>query len=253
MPKKRMRMFAGPNGSGKSILFDQLRSNNIPLGPLVNADIIQQQLLKSNQISLREYNLKGITQSTWKKMISELADLNSRIQRMNRTPQITIQDDLLYLPKNQVTSYTSALIADFLRFCLVDQGVDFSFETVMSHQSKVNFLTYCKSYGYITYLYYVATDGVEINIQRVANRVAKGGHNVPEVKIRDRYEKSLALLYSALKEADRAFLLDNSGEEARYLVLEKKLNGNAYLLVEPTPIWYNTYIQNKLNKSVKDV
>ena len=54
----------------------------------------------------------------------------------------------------------------------------FTFETVMSHPGKVALLQQAQQAGYRTYLYYVATDDPEINVSRVANRVALKGHDV---------------------------------------------------------------------------
>lgn len=55
MGKKRLRMFAGPNGSGKSELIKELEEREIPLGPLVNADIIAKKLKESGFLDLSEY------------------------------------------------------------------------------------------------------------------------------------------------------------------------------------------------------
>jgi predicted ABC-type ATPase len=71
--------------------------------------------------------------------------------------------------------------------------------------------------GYRTYLYFVATDSVEININRVKNRVDDGGHPVSEEKIRKRYQGSLDLLPSAVAASNRAFIFDNSGEKSVFL------------------------------------
>ena len=75
--------------------------------------------------------------------------------------------------------------------------MSFTYETVMSHISKVELLNYAKLKGFRTYLYYIATDDPEINISRVKNRVNLGGHNVPENLIIDRYHRSLDLLINA--------------------------------------------------------
>ena len=80
----------------------------------------------------------------------------------------------------------------------------------MSHPGKVTLLRDARTLGFRTYLYFVATDNVELNVGRVGVRVHVGGHAVPEEKIRERYRRSLDLLPQAVREADRAFLFDNS-------------------------------------------
>lgn len=69
--------------------------------------------------------------------------------------------------------------------------------------------------GFCVGLYYVALDSVELNIERVKRRVEKGGHDIPADVIDRRYWGSLDKLSSALKYADEALLIDNSGLEPR--------------------------------------
>jgi len=114
-----------------------------------------------------------------------------------------------------VNAYFAAVAVDFLRRKLIERKMDFTFETVMSHPGKVELLAEARSKGYRTYLYYVATDDPQINISRVQNRVATGGHDVPVEKIEERYHKSLALLMNAIANTDRAYIFDNSTDSAR--------------------------------------
>jgi predicted ABC-type ATPase len=51
----------------------------------------------------------------------------------------------------------------------------FTFETVLSHSSKLGFLQQAGQMGYKNYLYFVCTVDPTINIARVAQRVALGG------------------------------------------------------------------------------
>lgn len=88
----------------------------------------------------------------------------------------------------------------------------FCFETVMSHESKIELLKTAKSQGFKTYLYFLYTQSPELNVLRVKQRVAEGGHSVPEEKIRERYGRCFQVLPGALPFADRVYILDNSGE-----------------------------------------
>jgi len=245
MGKKRLRMFAGPNGSGKSDLIKELDKKDISLGPFVNADRIAKQLHDSGYLDLQDYKLKKVTQSFWERAIANNQELVSRIQRIEQIPEVVIKRNTLVCKSEQLNSYVSALIADFLRYMLVEQEISFSFETVMSHQTKIEFLEYVKKKGYTAYLYFIATESPEINIARVQNRVAKGGHDVPKEKIRDRYFKSLDLLLNALRSADRAYLIDNS-KKNNFVILEKKYNGMGYPQVEKMPNWVIEYVVKKL-------
>ena len=90
--------------------------------------------------------------------------------------------------------------------------------------------------GYRTYLYYVATEDPEINIQRVKNRAVQGGHDVPESKIRSRYERSLKLLPQAISHANRAFLFDTSEEDPWYFA--EVIDGQIELKSGEIPRWF---------------
>jgi len=86
----------------------------------------------------------------------------------------------------------------------------------MSSRDKVLLLKEARECGFRTYLYFMATEDPEINIQRVKNRVANGGHDVPERKIIERYHRSLGLLTEALRHTNRAYLFDTSEDDPSF-------------------------------------
>jgi predicted ABC-type ATPase len=112
----------------------------------------------------------------------------------------------------------------------------FTFETVMSHPDRVQVLEDAQARGYRTYLYFVCTDNADINVGRIASRVAQGGHDVPESVRRKRYRRSLALLPRAIGASSRAYLFDNSGSEHR-LVAEYE-SAKLVRRVEVLPRWF---------------
>lgn len=244
MPVPRLRMFAGPNGSGKSVLIQELDDNNIPLGPVINADTILKKLRDKKYLDLAEFDLIDVTQNHWNSAIDQ-KEIKSRLAKSGKIPPVEISGNTLICNDRSINSYSAAIIADFLRYQLIDQKVSFSFETVMSHPSKVDFLAYAKEQGYTTYLYFISTEDPEININRVENRVKKGGHDVPKKKIEERYYRGMQLLLEGLKTAARAYLLDNS-KERNFVILEKKYDGMGYPKVKNMPVWFDTYVADKL-------
>lgn len=100
--------------------------------------------------------------------------------------------------------------ADFKRELCLERRLSFSFETVMSHPSKVEIMLKAHDAGYDVTLFFVATSDPEINVRRVENRVANGGHDVPHDRIRARYERSLSYLCHAALVARRTIVFDNS-------------------------------------------
>ena len=101
-------------------------------------------------------------------------------------------------------------LADAAREACLGKREDFTFETVMSHDSKIAFMARAREEGYKVYLYFVCTDSYEINIQRVKHRVLFGGHDVPVERIVARYHRTLSLLHLAIANADRTILFDNT-------------------------------------------
>jgi predicted ABC-type ATPase len=104
-------------------------------------------------------------------------------------------------------------IADRRREGLIEKKISFSFETVMSHPSKVDILVRAKEAGFLVRLFFVGTDDPQTNIERVALRVAQGGHDVPEDKVVARWARTMELLSEAISSAHETFVFDNSVAE----------------------------------------
>lgn len=83
-------------------------------------------------------------------------------------------------------------------------------ETVLSTEKYRRLVDEAKKRSFEFRLIYVLLDSPERNVERVRLRVAKGGHDVPEEKIRARHRRSLDQLPWFLEQADRAWLFNNS-------------------------------------------
>ncbi|NEJ25743.1 hypothetical protein GR247_37545 [Rhizobium leguminosarum] len=101
---------------------------------------------------------------------------------------------------------------------MIDTKTSFIYETTLSSQQSINLMRDAKAAGFSVGLYYTALDNVETNIRRVKERVEAGGHDIPERDIRRRYAGSLEKLTDALKLADEALLIDNSGIQPRDVI-----------------------------------
>jgi predicted ABC-type ATPase len=113
-------------------------------------------------------------------------------------------------PPGEERSRRAQALADGARRECLDEGISFAFETVMSHPSKIEVLREARRRGYAVVIFFVALESPKLNVERVRQRVALGGHPVPEDRIVARYERCLALLPEALRECDRAVLFDNT-------------------------------------------
>ena len=70
---------------------------------------------------------------------------------------------------------------------LLNLGADFSIETTLATRSMVSIISEAKEKGYDVTLLYLWVQKPEIAIERVRDRVASGGHNIPENVLRRRY------------------------------------------------------------------
>jgi predicted ABC-type ATPase len=88
---------------------------------------------------------------------------------------------------------------------------DFAFETTLSGKTYIKWISRLRSAGYMAHLVFIALNSPELAIERVANRVKLGGHNIPIDVIRRRWQLGLQnffQLYSPL--VDTWSLYDNS-------------------------------------------
>ena len=69
--------------------------------------------------------------------------------------------------------------------------------------------------SFFTRLFYICLDNPERSIQRVRERVAQGGHDVPDADVRRRYARSLANACQVLRMVHQGLVFDNSGAEPR--------------------------------------
>jgi predicted ABC-type ATPase len=154
-------------------------------------------------------------------------------------------------------------IADYHRDRCLSSRLSFSFETVMSHPSKVDIMIRAVDSGYDVTVYFVCTSDPEINIRRVKHRVSLGGHDVPRERIVARYWRTLDLLCHAALVARRMVLFDNSeivGYRANSLlpnpmnglrpVAEVTGNGKDYRIERGSdaPAWVDKFLVRPLHE-----
>jgi predicted ABC-type ATPase len=118
------------------------------------------------------------------------------------------------------------------------------FETVLSAPDKVEFISKSKKQGYFVRLFFIGTDKPEINASRVANRVLKGGHDVPISKIISRYGKSIINCAILAPLVDRLYVYDNSVENAFPSLLFRASNGKILKQYAPLHDWANMIFKN---------
>jgi predicted ABC-type ATPase len=236
-----MRVFAGPNGSGKTTIINNLR-NQFKFGTYVNADDIEAELRTRRQINFGQYNLVvndvEVAEFFRNSKLSPVKHQNPSYWR-----SFDVSKNLFLVTKDlAIDSYLAADLAEFIRGKLVWSKQSLTYETVMSHPAKVDFMQKAKEQGYRVYLYFIVTEDPDINISRVNLRVTQEGHFVNPDVVRNRYFKSLGNLKAAIKHTNRAYLFDNSGR-ASFLVAEVTEGIEATVIdPEKTPNWFKKYL-----------
>lgn len=137
-------------------------------------------------------------------------------------------------------------IADERRQAALIEGRSLSFETVMSHPSKVDFMRRAKERGYDVSLFFVGTDDPLINVERIKNRVQEGGHDVPPQKTISRYERVMNLMPEAVKTSDYAEIYDNSDADVPMRLTAAIEQGKTVIFLDDPPHWVNGYLLDAL-------
>jgi len=103
-----------------------------------------------------------------------------------------------------------------------------------------------KDPGFIDHLI-VKDNNIHLPINYIKKlRVLHHGHPVPEKDIRNRYTKSLNLLYDVIKLSDRAYLFDNSGKESLYVAeITDGENVELHCNPEKVPNWFINYVKKQ--------
>ncbi len=94
---------------------------------------------------------------------------------------------------------------------LLVQKADFAIETTLATRSYVSLVKKAKQEGYQVTLLYIWLNSPELARQRVAERVRKGGHNIPRAVIERRYYKGIQNFFRLFQPICNTWILaDNS-------------------------------------------
>jgi predicted ABC-type ATPase len=105
---------------------------------------------------------------------------------------------------------------------LIEEKISFALETTLSGKTYVDLIEIAKKLGYDVRLYYIYLNSVELSLNRIAERVREGGHNVPREDVLRRYDRSLHNFFELyLPIADEWQLFDNSGSDCQPVAVWK--------------------------------
>lgn len=117
---------------------------------------------------------------------------------------------------------------------LLEKGVTFSIETTLATKSYLNLVRRAQAKGYTVNLLFFWLNSPELALLRIAERVSKGGHNIPEPTVRRRYVAGINNLFRLfMDEVDYWVMYDNSeyprkqiacgGKDAQIVIYDETL------------------------------
>lgn len=114
-------------------------------------------------------------------------------------------------------------------------GLDFTQETTLSGAKTLRTIKKARASGYDIRLFYIAVESAEESVKRVRNRVAKGGHNIPEETVKRRFASRFDDLLKVLRYCNIAEFYDN---ENGFVKVGEYSNGRISPFGEHQPHWF---------------
>lgn len=94
----------------------------------------------------------------------------------------------------------------------IAQGKSAAVETVLSSKKFLPLVRAARRRRYQTRLIFIALPTVELALERIRSRVAQGGHDVPETKVRERWSRAHDNLVMFMRTVDDVLIFSNVGE-----------------------------------------
>jgi len=132
----------------------------------------------------------------------------------------------------------------------INHGENFAFETVLSTERNLILIANAKKLGYYVRCAYMLTRHPDINVERVKKRVSLNGHDVPEEKIRTRYNRAMTLFPKLLPLCDELYVFDNSDDNRNASMILCKMNNKLNMFANE--IWSKEMIAHLCNGSYID-
>jgi predicted ABC-type ATPase len=129
---------------------------------------------------------------------------------------------------------------------LIDEKIDFGFETTLSAKSYISLINTARQSGYEITLLYFWLSSPEFAMSRVAERVKKGGHNIPNDIIVRRYYRGISnLLKLYIPACDNWIIIDNT-DAVSEVIAQGGLN--AEKTIKKDDIWDIIIKQSTINE-----
>lgn len=94
----------------------------------------------------------------------------------------------------------------------IEENSSYAFETTLGGTTIPELLREAALRGRVVRIWYVALSSADLHVERVAQRVKRGGHSIPEADIRRRYDKSRSNIVDLLTLVHEVKVFDNSAD-----------------------------------------
>jgi|SRR6266850_7330 len=135
---------------------------------------------------------------------------------------------------------------------LAREGRDVAFETTLASRSLLGRIRAMQAQGYRCHLTFFWLPNAEMAVQRVAKRVAAGGHSIPEDVIRRRYDRGLENFFRDYQSAvDSWAMINNATKGQENRIAWRHVGGR--VVVADNPLWIqlvNHYMKPRVEQAI---
>lgn len=122
----------------------------------------------------------------------------------------------------------------------IDKGISFTQETTLSGRKTEATAKQVKELGYHVRLFYIGLDTAEESLSRIANRVKRGGHDIPQDDVVRRFAGRWEAVSKVLPYCDEAEFYDNDNG---FVLVAEYRNGEIRTVGSRHPLWLMELIQ----------
>ena len=122
----------------------------------------------------------------------------------------------------------------------IDKGISFTQETTLSGRKTEATAKQVKELGYHVRLFYIGLDTAEESLSRIANRVKRGGHDIPQDDVVRRFAGRWEAVSKVLPYCDEAEFYDNDNG---FVLVAEYRNGELRTVGNRRPQWLMELLQ----------
>lgn len=122
----------------------------------------------------------------------------------------------------------------------IDKGISFTQETTLSGRKTEATAKQVRDLGYHVRLFYIGLDSAEESLSRIANRVKRGGHDIPQDDVVRRFAGRWEAVAKVLPYCDEAEFYDNDNG---FVLVAEYRNGELRTVGNRRPQWLMELLQ----------